>query len=219
MRTIIISDTHLSNRFEEWKFDLLVRALKEADKVVLAGDFWDYLYTSFDSFLKSRWQELFPLLKERHAIYINGNHDPESLRDSRVSLFCDQMMESFCFTSGERAFYVVHGHQILGNLTVRYPQLGKIGFVKMLMKFCGWLTDSLPSKVMGRAYLTRQFLNGNERMKVWQKENLDGKTFLICGHTHRQDLDSNFANAGMIKNNLAQYLVVEDGVVTYGLRF
>src|SRR5690606_17718607 len=87
MQTIIFSDTHLSSRVYRKKLRYLQAVIETADRVVILGDFWDGFLTDFDRFLRSGWRVLFPMLLERQAIYLYGNHDRSQWSDERVSLF------------------------------------------------------------------------------------------------------------------------------------
>lgn len=68
MKTIVFSDTHLINKFEENKFQFLSALIASADSIIINGVFWDAYMVSFDAFIKSRWKDLFPLLKEKKTI-------------------------------------------------------------------------------------------------------------------------------------------------------
>ncbi len=82
MKTIIFSDAHLTNRFDEPTYRFLENMILSADKIIINGDFWDGEVVSFNQFINSKWQKLFPLLLERKAVYIYGNHDRQ-----RISFF------------------------------------------------------------------------------------------------------------------------------------
>ncbi|MBI3955332.1 metallophosphoesterase, partial [Candidatus Gottesmanbacteria bacterium] len=75
MHTIIISDLHLTRRFEKRKFNFLKKIIERSDQVVINGDLWDYYFSSFSQFVRSPWRQLFPLLKEKKTVYLYGNHD------------------------------------------------------------------------------------------------------------------------------------------------
>jgi predicted MPP superfamily phosphohydrolase len=87
MQTLIFSDTHLTKGFNRKKYEFLREIIEPVDRVIINGDFWDGYLTSFDKFVNSEWQKLFPLLKEKQTIYLYGNHDKTKWCDSRVNLF------------------------------------------------------------------------------------------------------------------------------------
>lgn len=68
-RVLVISDLHLSHRVQKRKLAFLKKLVSEYDQVIINGDFWDNWFTTFDKFINSKWQELFPLLKENNCIY------------------------------------------------------------------------------------------------------------------------------------------------------
>ncbi len=41
MRILVISDTHLTHKFDQRKFEYLLSIISQADKVIINGDFWD----------------------------------------------------------------------------------------------------------------------------------------------------------------------------------
>src|SRR5689334_5828739 len=87
MKLLIFSDSHLSARFDEAKYNYLRWIITHADKVVINGDFWDRDLTTFDQFVNSDWRKLFPLLLSKATTYIYGNHDWKGYCDERVNLF------------------------------------------------------------------------------------------------------------------------------------
>ncbi|KUK82735.1 MAG: Metallo-dependent phosphatase, partial [Microgenomates bacterium 39_6] len=87
MKTLIFSDTHLTDRLDPKKMAFLKKIINKADQVIINGDFWDGAFISFDQFLSSPWQELFSLLKKKQTIYIYGNHDKKERCGKGVSLF------------------------------------------------------------------------------------------------------------------------------------
>jgi hypothetical protein len=59
MQTLIFSDTLLHQKFDQKKYNFLLKIIKAADQVIINGDFWDSDLSSFDKFVKSRWKQLF----------------------------------------------------------------------------------------------------------------------------------------------------------------
>ncbi len=87
MKTIVLSDTHLYEEFDEKKFNFLKRIISKVDRVIINGDFWDSYICSFSDFINSPWKKLFPLLKTKKTVYIYGNHDKKSLTDKKNITF------------------------------------------------------------------------------------------------------------------------------------
>ena len=89
MNILVFSDTHLYLPFDGKKFNFLKKIISDSDQVIINGDFFDDYMISFDEFIKSPWNQLFPLLKKKKAIYIFGNHDQEKFSDKRTEQFSD----------------------------------------------------------------------------------------------------------------------------------
>lgn len=214
MQTLVFSDTHLTNHFDQSKYDFLVKIIKDSDRVVINGDFWDHFVCSFDEFIKSRWQELFSLLKEKQAIYIYGNHDLPQFCDQRTSLFSTSAVLDYRFSAGQNNFYLTHGHTVLRNITVMHPALINFPLTRWLIRWYGFVKEGLMILLLGNKYLIRNFHNGNNLLKVWGMGNLKSKEYLVCGHTHRPETTEQFLNSGFIDWGMAQYLLIEGSQVT-----
>jgi predicted MPP superfamily phosphohydrolase len=115
MKILVFSDTHLTHVFEEKKYVFLKKVIESADQVIINGDFWDGYLTSFDAFISSRWNNLFPLLKQKKAVYIFGNHDKACFSDKRTSFFSDIQTKKYSFVDG-MTFYFEHGNTLLPSI-------------------------------------------------------------------------------------------------------
>src|SRR3972149_6125144 len=92
--TAIISDTHLTAKFDKAKFEYLKTLFSKYEEVIINGDFWSYYSCTFDEFLKSKWNALFPFMKAK-TIYIHGNHDREKWCDERIDRLCLSAADSY----------------------------------------------------------------------------------------------------------------------------
>lgn len=208
MRILVFSDSHLTARFEERKYKFLKHIIERADRVIINGDFWEGYLNTFDEFVNSGWNKLFPLLKEKHAVYIFGNHDRQDLSDERTALFSDIQTHRFVLTIGDKSFIFEHGH--------RYVPLGSNS------------PDYAPSKVWMRGmdrierFVVRRFNKRiikasigflNSRIKKLRKAEVRHNEIFFCGHTHWAEVDDNagFINSGIVKHGLGQYLWIDDG--------
>ena len=151
MKTIIFSDTHLTARLEPDKFAYLVKILRDADKVIINGDFWDCYDTDFDTFMQSDWKKLFPLLKQKKAIYLFGNHDPELLMDDRIKQFCSKAQDIYKFKQNKYEFVVRHGHRIVPSYVNDYPWL-----VNPVTNLIRNMIQSIGTKLFGYKYYARR---------------------------------------------------------------
>lgn len=214
MKYLIFSDTHLTHRFYPDKFQKLVEIISDCDKVIINGDFWDSYFTSAQMFVNSQWKELFPLLKQKDAVYIWGNHDDPEY--SHIGDLVDTLSVStgskFLFKSGGRQFYLEHGHRVV-------PEMGRrMAFIKdskTLLR--AW---NLPFNTA--EYISLKLFNTPNPLKAINKEFfeerrrlLDEDTYYMVGHTHFQQYDESakFINSGYIRWGLAQYCIVDDGEV------
>jgi len=208
MKLLIFSDTHLTARFDQAKYRYLLNIIADADQVIINGDFWDSYLTTFDEFINSDWQQLFPVLKQKKAIYIYGNHDPKHLSDDRVYAFSVEQAQSKNIEADGLSLRVQHGHQIV-------------------MKGNGpknWL-DKLEGRISGTIeFVLRSISNRtvnaileplNNKMKEWERHHVPHNRILVCGHTHIQENAAvqNFINSGVNNYGLGQYLLVNQGKI------
>jgi predicted phosphodiesterase len=211
MYILIISDTHFDPWYDPKKALFLKRLIRNADQAVINGDLWESFFWSFNDFIKSKWSELFPLLKAKNAIYIYGNHDAEHLSDKRAKLFSVWQLPEWQIELGGTLFTIRHGDEydllfqkwsrsFLGNLFLHNP------LVIRLMLF----VERLAMQFLDIHYSQKKLQTFNEEIKEKAKNKLLPHEFLITGHTHSAELDmtSRFANSGYIRNGLAQYLEI-----------
>lgn len=216
MKILLFSDSHLRKRFEEKKFNFLTKIISENDKVIILGDFWDSSLMTFDEFINSQWKRLFPLLKERHAVYVYGNHDEKDKSDARVSFFSDLQTKQYKFEEGGRSFIAEHGDRFFKNhLLYSLTYGGPFRSFFMGRLFVTWqfvILEDLLTKVFGSKFLAKRGLSFNKHIKkAFAKEFKNGE-ILICGHTHSAeiDLEYNFINTGLIRHGLGQYVIIND---------
>ncbi|QQG44528.1 MAG: metallophosphoesterase family protein [Candidatus Roizmanbacteria bacterium] len=212
-KVLVLSDTHLSDKFDEKKFHYLSAKIKQANQVILNGDFWDGFITTFDKFINSYWNHLFPLLKSRKTVYVYGNHDKKDFSDERVNLFCNIATEKYELKSGKIKFIFEHGNRLChlfdeslgirrmhGALVYAYEPFHRQiirRFNKKLMRFV--------------------FERYNKKIKKKLKKELKPNEVFICGHTHYAEIDlkNNFANSGVNHHGLGQNLWIENGKITF----
>jgi predicted phosphodiesterase len=208
MTTIIISDTHLSDKFELKKFNYLKKIIQSAEQVFINGDFWDKYFCTFDQFVKSPWQKLFPLLQQKQAIYLYGNHDRPEWCDERVNLFSiEQKMYSTVQVS-DQELYITHGDEIAPDFDGRHPWIP----IHKIIGTIGLGYKKWGLKIFGEKFLIVSYKYLNNQMKIWHKNNLGKNQILVAGHSHlvEYDLKKNYINAGFIDFGLGQYLKITD---------
>lgn len=208
MKTLVISDTHLGGRAYRKKYHFLKSIIEDADRVVIAGDFWDGFITRFDRFVQSKWRLLFPLLLEKQTIYLFGNHDRAEWCDDRVGQFSVEHGLSTELEIGGKSYYITHGHTVFTSMEDKYPVLNQSIPLRL-----GSSIDVLHKLVWGRRFL-RQGNNINAPMGEWVENNLPEPKILVCGHSHypEVDLEKRIVNPGFIGLGYGNYAVIdEDG--------
>lgn len=208
MKTLIISDTHLTHRFNQDTFDILKTLFTKADRVVLNGDFWDSHLTTFDKFVNSKWKELFPILKAKKTIYIYGNHDEEEVCDERVNLFSVEQGYSYTLKTPKEKFYLTHGQEVVPHINLVHKIVDRFPILRPPARL---ILNSIIA-VVGKRYF-RLYKKMNEDMKAWAKSNLK-EEILICGHSHlvESDVINKFINLGSNRHGYFQYMLLnKDG--------
>lgn len=205
MKTVIFSDTHLSSKVYRRKFNYLKSIIEQADKVIIAGDFWDGFLTSFDKFVDSRWHELFPLLKERQAVYLYGNHDRPEWCDERVGLFSVESGMDTTVLVGGQSYHITHGHTVFTSFEDKYPVFNRKPALRL-----GSAVDVTHKLLWGDKFL-KEGSAINQPMSHWVNDNLLGEQILITGHSHYPeiDLENRFINSGFIGLGYGNYAVVD----------
>lgn len=211
MRVLVFSDSHLSARFEKRKFELLKRIITEADRVIINGDFWEGHLTTFQKFIDSPWKQLFPLLKEKKAVYLYGNHDRESYSDKGVELFSVQHGRRYTMKIGAIEFVFEHGDRIC-PMVEEDSVLNK--FILVIQHTFN-ISELIVFRYLNRIFTKYAYGRYNTQIKTALKKELKPHQFFICGHTHYAEYDPErrFANSGFVRHGLAQYILIEDGII------
>ena len=206
MKTLIISDTHLGKKFVKKKYEYLNKLFKEHDLIIMNGDFWDDSKCSFDEFVNSEWNMLFPIMKTK-CIYIHGNHDLAHKSDGRNSLFCKEVVSKYRFTLPDKTeIIVVHGHEQSFVSKLVYF------FFKdhpKLLYYLLYPVDRLQKLQMYLAKKGYRFVNIVNKGYYRQQKGKD--YLLVTGHTHMPEFnkDKKYINTGFVDNNFASYVTVE----------
>ena len=218
MKFLVLSDLHLTQKFNKKKYLLLKELFNQYENIVINGDFYDGYLTTFDKFVKSQWSKLFPLLKSKNVIYIYGNHDVPEYVDNRVLLFSSGQQKSCKLKVGNNSYYIDHGHDKV-PISTDNP---KIRYVKMFLteKIYDFFVNFMVNIFKEDYFIIAKL--GNKFIKKWQKRNVNKDEIYISAHSHFQEADSanNYYNSGVFNYHLAQFLVIDDeGVKLYRKRY
>lgn len=217
MKVLVFSDTHLTHRFDEAKFKALKEHISLSDQVIINGDYWDGYVTDFERFLGSEWQQLFPLLKAKRAVYIHGNHDRPEFTDERMSLFSIEQKLEHRLKVGEVEYVFTHGHllsaAIDGGLHLSAQQ-ARSGIYRLSTIFFSYL-EGLTIKVFGKAILHFGSYH-HRKMKRWISSHLTDGQYLVCGHSHTAEIDHihRLLNPGTFNHGLVSCLWIDEAGVT-----
>jgi predicted phosphodiesterase len=208
MKTIIFSDTHLTSVFDEPKFHYLKKLFTSCDRLIVNGDFWDGYETTFQKFSNSKWNQLFPLMIEKKAVFLYGNHDKKEWTKN-PTVFSTKQADSISLTVGKETLVVEHGHRLSPSFDISYPKLSV-----MLSTFFSSKRLQFGRKLHGWE---------NMQMKHFAKRELKRNQILVCGHSHIAEYNpkDKYINTGVIDFGVASYLRIVDQEIslvmeTYG---
>lgn len=208
MKTLICSDIHLAGSFDETKYTYLHSLFSAYDRIIINGDFWDGYEIRFEKFVRTRWSQLFELLRSKHTIYIYGNHD-KAKWTKRPVLFSVEQYDSYSLQVGKVELLIEHGHRFAPSFDITWPKLSYV----------------LSSIVSSKRFRFGNELRGweNMQMKRFAKENVQINQILVCGHSHIPEYNPKlrYMNTGFIENGIASYVSINGTAIklvteTYG---
>ncbi len=211
MKILVFSDTHLSRRFEKKKFEFLKKIILASDQVIVNGDFWDGYTVDFDQFMKSKWNGLFPYLKSKKTVYINGNHDQKKFTDNRIFQFCDRCVSQYELKINDLNFVFEHGHRLASARDENIKQR----FILTLATHVVGLIENISLRSFKKNVLAPIIKATNDKIKNKALAEFGPSVYFICGHTHIQKYDKgdHFINSGIVRHGLGQYLLIDDGKI------
>lgn len=207
MNLLIFSDSHLTHVYDERKFQFLHRIISASDRVVINGDFWDGYLTTFDKFIRSPWNRLFPLLLTKKAIHIYGNHDSPDLSDVRASLFSTQQHDQIKIKSGDILLRIEHGQEIYKLSDKSIPRFLRSPGTKLHS-----LVRRLHFRINSRGFAAFYRRPNRHFKKISKTLN---REVLIVGHSHGAELSlsENLVNSGFIDWGFGSYIICENGKI------
>jgi len=213
MKTLVFSDTHFTKYFDKARYDFLVKTINDSDKVIINGDFWDSIVCSFDEFVASRWSGLFSLLKSKNAIYIYGNHDPESKCDNRVNLFSTKQSHSLRINLDEIELIIEHGDRIIGDFNTQYPWVKhRLDFIYKIF-FNSYTSDNrLLKNIANKIMIWDKKIAQKEMLNIISAKNNNPSEISVFSHTHIQldNKKNGFITIGAISIHKYEYAVIDD---------
>lgn len=200
MDRLIISDIHLGRKFDKNKYEYLRGLFNSYEEIILNGDFWDHYSTDFNSFVKSKWNKLFPIMKNK-TVYIYGNHDKKKWSDKRVNLFSKEQYYIYEPIINDIKYIIRHGHNV-----DKFRQFERYSFILFMR------TTRLVDLSLWIDNLISMFkINRYSKIKEFAKDLNEGE-FLITGHKHIPiiDLENNYAVSGDVLFGRSKYLVLKN---------
>lgn len=209
MKTLVFSDTHLTKKFNPKKFEFLKKIIDQSDEVIINGDFWDGYLTSFDDFVKSDWQKLFPILKAKNTIYNYGNHDKTKWSDSRVNLFSVKQQKKYIRKFKDKELVIIHGGSIKKSIGERFHWASN-----KVLCYVGLNSRRLLTRLFGPFFIKifPPAIRAHLKIKNWAKEKMRENQILIASHSHRAYFkpEEKYINTGFVNGSHAQYLIISD---------
>lgn len=208
-KILVISDLHLTTNFILKKYKYLEKLFLSVDRIIINGDFWTAYYNTFDEFIKTRWSGLFPILLDKKAIYIYGNHDKEVWQDSRNKEFSVWQGDEYELETHGIKYRFTHGHKLLGDsistdVFMKTWRLFKFDAIK-------YFVEALLLRTIGRSIYKPASLMNN-KVKEFSKT-INDIDYLVIGHTHWGEIDekNKFINSGIIHSGTSNYILIVNG--------
>jgi UDP-2,3-diacylglucosamine pyrophosphatase LpxH len=213
MKTLIISDIHLTPLFNQNKFDYLKKLFNRFDRIIVNGDLYDGYLFSFDQFAQSKWKPLLEILRSKKTMYFYGNHDKGTWIKGKAEKYVDYTDKVHKVKYGKYLLWMEHGDLINRSIAEKIPWAANriTAWIVHFIRIWGVIIfgDSFYKKLNPYHILVHKDL------KSWAKQNLKDGQILICGHSHTAclDLENHYANSGFVGQGWASYLVLEDNEI------
>ena len=217
LKTIVISDTHITGVFHKKRYDCLENLISRCDRLIFNGDLWSYYSLTLDNVFKSKWTGLFPLMKSKNCIYIYGNHDRKEWCDERIFQFCDIAQNEYIYKKDGLDLLITHGHliahdSITNESFIKINRLvNNFNKLNQSYRFYIFLQKSLLF-LMGESKYAQLFKKLNNP-HIEYAITLPKDQILVAAHTHSPafDLENRYINVGFINFGLAFYLHINNG--------
>lgn len=212
MKTIVVSDTHLTAKFDQNKYKFLKSIFATCDQLIVNGDFWSAYCSSFDEFVNSEWKKLFPLMLSKKTIYLFGNHDREKFMDHRMNLFSVEQHQRYKYSTGAGTFQIEHGHLFFKHQSFSDEKLLKLYRKIKIDESLRVPLEALCCKNFGIAFISKLYGYMNANIKDKHSSSTQKNDILVVGHTHipEDDRALRFVNTGFINFGFGWYLEINN---------
>ncbi len=211
MKTLVFSDTHLTDLVEPKLFKKLVFLISEVDRVIINGDFFEGYITNVDEFVNSGWSLLFPLLLKKETVFVYGNHDPQYLVGDKAKLFSQIQTDCYEMKFGNQEIIFIHGHTKAPEFDDTFPKI-----TQRFQHHYHLIFNLHKSKLLfGRVYTYLKNFHYRAMMRKigqYALEELKDNQILIAGHSHQNidDRKNRFISLGAFQQGTAHYVILDD---------
>jgi UDP-2,3-diacylglucosamine pyrophosphatase LpxH len=219
---IIISDIHLGSEVCQSKklYDFLVLIESgqiKTNELIINGDLFDSW--DFRKLKRSHWKilsKLRNLSKNKHIVWINGNHDgPAEVISHLLGV---DFLEEYIFKSGNKKIMVLHGDKF-DNFISNYPLLTRLAdkFYRFIQKLDKSFYLAKLAKKSSKTFL-RATEQVKHKAKIYAKKN--NCDVIVCGHTHAHTSclgEVSYFNSGCWTENTCSYIAVKNGSLSINI--
>jgi len=208
MSVLIFSDVHLGSFVCQRNkvIELLQTKGENVDEIVIAGDLFD----SINCRLSSKDWKILKLLSKlstyKPVIWVRGNHD-EPHPEIIASLLGLTLVNEYTFQSGDKTFFVIHGH-VYDNFITNNKLATRIGdniyFFLQYIDRSGFLARFAK-------YNSKTFLRCVDKVKSLCLQHHTDCDYIITGHTHHPMMENKFLNCGSFTEHPCTYILVDNG--------
>jgi predicted phosphodiesterase len=209
MKTLVISDLHLTNDFDHKKYNYLKNLILKYDRVVINGDLWSYYSCTIEEFINSPWKKLFPILKDKEAVYIFGNHDRKEWNKNFTQVFSKISKDQYKLEDTKKTFLIIHGH------TLTYDSIQNEKFISFIrkIKFDKFVRRPVEQIIVKHLKFILKLSATRALSKANPSKYLRGNNFLVLGHFHYPlTWGDNLIVTGQVDFGLASYLEIVNGI-------
>jgi predicted phosphodiesterase len=200
---LVLSDLHLTKRFEKGKERFLTNLIKKYDNIVLNGDFYESMVYTKNQLIKAGYGPFFKLLKSKNTTYLYGNHDHPKYSKELAEYVSKEQRDYKKINIGGFKYHIEHGHKLMKNHSKEpNPLKYKLTFYlytlpQMILPFCTTLVGSTWNKQVLKNRYKFNRIKPNE--------------ILVCGHTHATvyDLKKKYIDLGRTQFGKGNYLVID----------